>query len=50
MNEIDKIEKLSKPLIELLKENYHPHVTLEINVDGIKIKEDILYLPVKNQG
>lgn len=45
LEEMEALEKLCKPVIEYLKEKYHPNCTLEVTTDGIKVKEDILSIP-----
>lgn len=35
----DEFERLSKPLIEFIKKNYHPHCTIIINSEGAELLE-----------
>lgn len=42
-----KLENLAEPLIEHLKENYHPHTSIIITEDGVAVMETILSIPEK---
>lgn len=54
-------EKCKEELIEMaakiqkyLEDECHPYTTVEISMDGIKVKEDLIYIPtselVDNDG
>lgn len=47
-------EKCKEELIEMaakiqkyLEDECHPYTTVEISMDGIKVKEDLIYIPTK---
>lgn len=41
-----KLIELSKEVSEELKENFHPHTTVVITSDYIKVEEAMLYVPI----
>ncbi|MEW9575827.1 hypothetical protein U9K47_10335 [Bacillus toyonensis] len=45
-NKMDELEKLSRPLVEFLQKNYHPHCQIIIGSETIRIVEDMMSLPV----
>ena len=46
MNEKDKeLEALAKPLIDFLRDNYHPHTAILITDDRVAVVETVLSIP-----
>lgn len=43
------LDKLCKPIIEYIKENYNPHTEVVVTMDGITVKQDIEGLPEKTR-
>ncbi len=43
---IKEIEKISRPIIDFLKENYNPHTAMIINQDSIKVVSDEVNIPI----
>lgn len=41
--EYEKLKKLCKPVIEELKDNFHPHISVVITSDGIRVEESVFY-------
>lgn len=46
MEKIKELEEISRPIINFLKENYHPHATVIINEDCIKVVSDEMCIPL----
>lgn len=49
MEQIEEIERISKPIIEYIKNNYNPHTTVIINEDCIKVVSDEVNIPYKEK-
>ncbi len=45
--EID-IQKLAQPLVEYMRDNYNPHVSIVITGERIAVIEDVLSIPNKS--
>lgn len=45
---ITKLNKISEPVIDFIKENYHPHTTVIISEDSIKVVTDEINIPLIN--
>ncbi|WP_164845544.1 hypothetical protein [Anaerosphaera multitolerans] len=45
---MEELEKLCKPLIKYLEDNYHPHTHILISMDDIKLYEIKVGIPIKN--
>lgn len=45
---MDELETLSKPMIEYLKKNYHPHTAIVITGDKVAVWETALSIPMKS--
>lgn len=45
----EELEKVAKPLVQLLKEKGHQNMCVIINDSGIRIVEDIIYVPIKEK-
>lgn len=43
----EELEKASKPLVEFLQKNYHPHAIAIIKNDSIEIYLGTLGIPIK---
>lgn len=41
-----QLEELCKPVAEWLKENYHPHATIVITEQMIRVVEDDIGIPI----
>lgn len=41
----DRVTELSRPLIEFLKENCHPHTSIVIQEDRVAVVETVLSMP-----
>ncbi len=50
MSEMEKMEKLAKPLAEYLEKNHHPHTAIIITADRVTVVEDLMSVPFKNPG
>lgn len=47
MEKIKKLENISKPILEFIRNNYNPHTTIIINENNIKVVSDEISIPVK---
>lgn len=47
---LEQLETLAKPLIDLLKEQYNPHCQIIIESDRVRIVEDVVGVPVKKDN
>ncbi|MFC4805058.1 hypothetical protein [Filifactor villosus] len=45
MRDYEKLAELCKPILEELKEHFHPHVSVVISVDGIRVEESVFGIP-----
>lgn len=45
---IAKLNKISEPVIDFIKENYNPHTTVIISEDSIKVVTDEINIPLIN--
>lgn len=45
--QVAKLQELARPLHEWLLDNFHPHATIVIDYDGVKVVEDALFVPIK---
>ena len=43
---IERLKKISEPVIEFLKQNYNPHTTVMINTDSIKVMSDDINIQI----
>ena len=41
MKNMEKLKELAQPLVDFLKENYHPYTKIEITDSNVKIVEDV---------
>ena len=48
MEELKELKKLAEPLVELLKNNYHPHTAIIITEERTVVVEDVLSIPNAN--
>ncbi|HDR3487783.1 MULTISPECIES: hypothetical protein [Bacillus cereus group] len=46
-DKIEQLESLAKPLVDLLREQYNPHCQIIIDSDRVRIVEDVVGVPVK---
>jgi hypothetical protein len=46
-DKIEQLETLAKPLVNLLREQYNPHCQIIIESDRVRIVEDVVGVPVK---
>lgn len=46
MEKSKEIEKIAKPIIKYIKNNYNPHTTVIINQSCIKVVSDEIYIPI----
>lgn len=42
ISEIERFEKAVKPLIDFMKENYHPHTTVIVTCGGAEVLEGLI--------
>lgn len=49
MESLLKIEGLCKPIMKELKDNYHPHISVVITSDGIRVEESVFGVPNKTK-
>ncbi|AEW58607.1 TPA: hypothetical protein ACOQ34_005668 [Bacillus cereus] len=47
-SELEQLEMLAKPLVNLLRENHNPHCQIIIDSDRVRIVEDVVGVPVKD--
>lgn len=49
MNEsiINQLEQLAQPIAAFLHENFHPHMSVIITEDGVKLEETRAFAPIK---
>lgn len=47
VSEIERFEKVAKPLIDFLNENYHPHVTVIVTPCSAELMEGLI---IHNSG
>lgn len=45
----EELEKVSKPLIQLLKEKGHPNMSVIVRDNSIRIVEDVVFLPTEEK-
>lgn len=50
MEELIRIEELSKPLLKHLQKYYNPHTSIIIDCDRIRVVEDLLSIPFSYEG
>lgn len=43
--QMQELEGLARPIIEFLRENYHPYTTVVIGYDKIQLDETTLWIP-----
>ena len=48
VEDMNKLEELVKPLVELLRNNYHPHTTIVITQERTVVVETVLSIPISN--
>ena len=48
MEDFTKLAEAAAPLAQLLKDKYHPHCTAVVDSLGVKIVEDIIFVPKEN--
>lgn len=41
-----KLEELARPMIEFLNDEFHPHVQVIIEPGGVKLTQDITFIPI----
>ena len=46
-DKLEQLETLARPLIDLLREQYNPHCQIIIESDRVRIVEDVVGVPVK---
>lgn len=46
----EELAELCIPILKVLIENFHPHTTIVIDSDGIRVEETSYGLPVKAVG
>ncbi|WP_179864196.1 hypothetical protein [Bacillus cereus] len=46
-SELEQLEALAKPLINLLREEFHPYCQIIIDSDRVRIVNDVVSVPVK---
>lgn len=44
--EIESLEKICKPVVDYLKDNYNPHCTVVITDSQVKLVEDKIGIPI----
>lgn len=49
MRDYEKLAELCKPILEELKEHFHPHVSVVISADGIRVEESVFGIPSNSQ-
>ncbi|EJV42180.1 hypothetical protein IEK_05846 [Bacillus toyonensis] len=49
-DKIEQLETLAKPLVDLLKEQYDTHCQVVIDSDRVRIVEDVVGVPVGEDG
>lgn len=47
MKTIEEIKELAQPLIEYIKNNYHPHTKIIIEDDFVEVVETIYGIPIE---
>lgn len=45
--QMDELRDLARPLHDWLQKNFHPHATIVIDYDGVKVVEDAMWVPIK---
>ena len=48
MADKEMLDKAAKPLIEWLKKYGNPHTSIIIEIDRVRVTEDLIGLPVKD--
>lgn len=43
-----ELEAVSRPLIEWLNKNCHPHITAIVEPGGVELLEGVCHIPIKN--
>lgn len=46
MEKVKKLQQISQPIIDFIKENYNPHTTVIISEDSIKVVIDEISIPI----
>ncbi|APM37329.1 hypothetical protein [Clostridium kluyveri] len=44
------LEKVCKPVVDYIRDNYNPHVTVVITDSQIKLLEDKMSIPIESDG
>jgi hypothetical protein len=48
-NKLDELQKIAQPLVNFLRENYHPHCSIIVKVDAVKVVEDVMQVVYENE-
>lgn len=41
----NELEELARPLVDYIRENYHPHVTVVVTDTFVRVTEDLMGVP-----
>lgn len=44
---IEQLLSLSEKVVDYLQKNFHPHTTVIIEVDGIRVEENLVLRPIE---
>ena len=45
MKEIVELEELARPLVDFLRDNYHPHVSVIVTDERVVVVEELISIP-----
>lgn len=45
LEEMDTLKELAKPLVDFLKDNYHPHVAIIVTEERTVVVENVASIP-----
>lgn len=46
---MNELEKLAKPLVDYLRNNYNPHTTIVITDERVSVVEDVIGIPLHRE-
>ncbi|MBR4757227.1 MAG: hypothetical protein IK084_00305 [Bacteroidaceae bacterium] len=47
--EIEELKVVVKPIINYLRNNFHPFTAIIIEYDGVRVVEDVMYTPIEDK-
>ncbi len=50
MEKYEQLIEMAKPIVEELKRNFHPHMSVVIESDRVRVEETVLGVPEQKQN